>query len=151
MPSVRVWVKKQLTVKHLNFKQREMLKLGTVGVSSVRNRVAAALGPDDNAAKPLTKKYAIYKSTLHKGNRRNLTFTGKMLGNLSVRTVSENTAKAGLTSRKERIKAWANTKLQPWVVFSARNRQAVGQAAERILKEYVRALVFERWLGGRQQ
>lgn len=151
MPSVRIWVKKQLSVKHLNFKQREMLKLGTVAVASVKNRVSAAVGPDDSPSKPLTKKYAIYKSTLHKGNRRNLTLTGKMLGNFSLRTVSENTAKASLTSRKERIKAWANTNLQPWMIFSRKNRESVGRAAGTILKEYVRGMVFERLLGGRQQ
>ena len=122
MPSVRIWQKKRLVLDHLNFRQHQMFKIGTVGVAAVKNRVTAALGPDDGPAKPLTKRYAIRKTKLGLGNRRNLTFTGNMLRNLSLRTVSENAAKADVTSRKERIKAWANQNIEPWLVFSPKNK-----------------------------
>ncbi len=69
MASARIWVKRRISVGHLNFKQAQMHKLGTVGVASVLNRVRAALGPDDAAAKPLTKRYAIQKSRLRLGTR----------------------------------------------------------------------------------
>ena len=49
-----------------------MFKIGTVGVAAVKNRLAAAQGPTDSSAKPLTKRYAIQKTKLGKGNRRNL-------------------------------------------------------------------------------
>jgi len=62
MPSVRIWFRKQLRVDHLNFHQLQMLKLGTVGLAAVKHRLAAGLGPTDGPAKPLTKRYAIYKS-----------------------------------------------------------------------------------------
>jgi hypothetical protein len=105
VPSVRIWFRKQLRVDHLNFRQFEMLKLGTVGLAAVKNRLAAGLGPTDAPAKPLSKRDAIYKSKrLRRRAVRDLTLTGSMLGNLSVRTVSERAAKAALTSRKERIK-----------------------------------------------
>jgi hypothetical protein len=149
MASVRIWFKKEMRVDHLNFRQHQMLKLGTVGVAAVKNRVGAATGPDDSAAKPLTKRYAIWKTKLRKGNRRNLTLTGDMLRNLSVRTVSEKAAKASLTSRKERIKARANQAIQPWLVFSAKNRAAVKEAARRMLPEMVRRLLIEKAIGGR--
>jgi hypothetical protein len=151
MPSVRIWQKKRLVLDHLNFRQHQMVKIGTVGVAAVKNRVQAALGPEDQPAKPLTKRYAIRKTKLVKGNRRNLTFTGDMLRNLSLRTVSEKAAKAGLTSRKERIKAWANQKIQPWLVFSPKNRLAVVEAARRVMQENLKRLVVERSLGGKQQ
>ena len=150
MASVRIWEKKQIRLDRLNFKQREMFKIGTVGVAAVKNRVQAALGPSDAPAKPLTKRYAIWKTKRGKGNRRNLTFTGDLLRNFQVRTVSERQAKAGLSTRKDRLKAWANQKLEPWMVFSPKNRAAVVEATRRVLAEMAPRLVLERFLGGRQ-
>ena len=60
-----------------------------------------------------------------KGNRRNLMLTGDMLRNFQVRTVSENKAKASNSTRKDRIKAWITSKIEPWVVFSPKNREVV--------------------------
>jgi len=151
MPSARIWFKKQLRVDHLNFKQFQMLKLGTVGVAAVKNRLAAGRGPHDGPAKPLTKRYARYKSKrLRKRAVRDLRLTGQMLDNLKVRTVSEKRAYAGLTSRKARIKGRANTRIEPWLVFSPRNRLAVARAAERMFRENIKRLWLERSLGGRQ-
>jgi hypothetical protein len=149
--SVRVWQKKQIRLDLLNFKQNQMFKVGNVGVAAVKNRLSAGLGPADSAAKPLTKRYAIWKSKLRKGNRRNLTLSGDMLRNLAVRTVSENRASAGLSTRKDRIKAWINQKIEPWLVFSSRNKAAVLEATNRVLKEMVPRLAVERELGGKQR
>jgi hypothetical protein len=55
MPSVRVYQKKQIRLDRLNFRQTQMFKIGNVGVATVKNRLAAAQGPDDGLAKPLTK------------------------------------------------------------------------------------------------
>jgi hypothetical protein len=151
MAGVRIWFKRQLRVDHLTFRQAQMLKIGTVGVAAVKNRVTAAIGPADAAAKPLTKRYAIRKTRLGLGNRRNLSFSADMLRNLQVRTVSENRARAGLSTRKDRIKAWANQKIEPWLVFSTRNRAAVTEATRRIFDEMKRRLIVERGLGGRQR
>ena len=150
MASVRVYQKKQIRLDRLNFNQNQLFKIGSVGVAAVKNRLAAAQGPDDSPAKPLKKRYAIQKTKLGKGNRRNLTFSGDMLRNLMVRTVSEKAAKAGLSTRKDRIKAWANQKIQPWLVFSPKNRAAVAEAARRVFQEAVKRLVVERGLGGKQ-
>jgi hypothetical protein len=150
MPSVRVYQKKQIRLDWLSSSQNQMFKIGTVGVAAVKNRVGAALGPTDSSAKPLTKRYAIRKTKLGKGNRRNLSFTGDMLRNLNVRTVSEKTAKAGLSTRKDRIKAWANQKIEPWLVFSTKNKAAVVEATRRIFEEMKKRLLLERNLGGRQ-
>ena len=151
MASVRIWQKKQIRLDRLNFKQHQMFKIGNVGVAAVKNRVSAALGPSDAPAKPLTKRYAIRKTRLGKGNRRNLTLTGDMLRNFMVRTVSENRARAGLSTRKDRMKAWVNQKIEPWVVFSPKNKAAVLEAARRVLNEMKSTLLFERVLGGRQR
>lgn len=149
MASVRVWQKKQLRLDLLNFPQQQMFKIATVGVAAVKNRVGAALGPSDSAAKPLTKGYAIRKSKLGKGNRRNLTLTGDMLRNVQVRTVSDNKARAALSTRKDRIKAWANQKIEPWLVFSPKNRASALEAAKRVLAEMKPRLLLGRIFGGK--
>jgi uncharacterized protein YecE (DUF72 family) len=74
-----------------------------------------------------------------------------MLRNFQVRTVSENKARSGLSTRKDRIKAWANQKIEAWVVFSARNKAAVTEAARRVFQESVKRLTMERALGGKQR
>jgi hypothetical protein len=130
--SVRIWQKKQLRLNALTFRQRDMVQIASAGLLSVFKRLSAAQGPNDSPAKPLTKRYAIYKSKLRKGNRRDLRLTGKMLSNLKLRTVSDNSAKAALTSRKERIKGLANMRREPWLVFSPANRQAVMKKAREV-------------------
>ena len=150
MASVRIYQKKQVRLDRLNFRQAQMFKIGNVGVAAVKNRLAAAQGPTDSSAKPLTKRYAIQKTKLGKGNRRNLSFTGDMLRNFLVRTVSENKAKASNSTRKDRLKAWINNKIEPWVVFSPRNRTAVLNATDRILIENKSRLLVEKALGGKQ-
>ena len=148
--SVRIYQKKKLIFNQLSFRHRDMVKIGTVGVAAMKNRLEAAQGPHDTPAKPLTKRYAIFKTRLGKGNRRNLRLTGRMLNNFMLRTVTETSAKASLTSRKERIKGWANQKIEPWVVLSPKNQAAVREAARRVLAEAKKRLIVERWLGGRQ-
>ena len=150
MPSVRVYQKKQLRLDRLNFRQAEMYKIGNVGVAAVKNRLAAAQGPNDSSAKPLTKRYAIWKTKQGKGNRRNLTLTGNMLQNFQVRTVSENRAKASNSTRKDRIKAWITNKIQPWIAFSPKNRTVVEESANRVFKEMVPRLLLQKQLGGKQ-
>ena len=151
MASVRIYPKKQIRLDRLNFRQAQMFKIGNVGVAAVKNRVAAAQGPTDSSAKPLTKRYAIQKTKLGKGNRRDLSFTGDMLRNFLVRTVSENRAKASNSTRKDRLKAWINNKIEPWILFSPRNRTAVLDATNRILIENKSRLLVEKALGGKQQ
>ncbi|MBS1877712.1 MAG: hypothetical protein JSU00_31160 [Acidobacteria bacterium] len=151
MPSVRIYQKKQIRLDLLNVRQTAMFKIGNVGVAAVKNRLTAAQGPTDSPAKPLTKRYAIWKTKRGKGNRRNLTFTGDLLRNFQVRTVSENRAKASVSTRKDRIKAWVNQKIEPWVVFSPKNTAAVVEATRRVLRELRPRLLLERSLGGKQR
>jgi hypothetical protein len=150
MASVRVFQKKQMRLDLLNIRQAEMFKIANVGVAAVKNRLAAALGPDDGPAKPLTRYYAIRKTKMGRGNRRNLTLTGDMLRNFGVRTVSERRAVASNTTRKDRIKAWANNKIQAWIVFSPKNTATVREMGQRVLNQLGPRLLVERELGGKQ-
>jgi hypothetical protein len=150
MASVRVFYKKQVRIDQMNFRQQSMFKIGTVGVAAVKNRLAAAQGPTDSSAKPLTKRYAIRKTQLGKGNRRNLMMTGDMLRNFQVRTVSDNKAKANNSTRKDRLKAWLNQKIEPWVVFSPKNKAAVAESARRVLLDMKPELLLERVFDGKR-
>ena len=150
MVSIRIYLKKQIRLDRLNFRQNQMFKVGTVGVAAVKTRLAASQGPADSPAKPLTRPYAIQKTKRGLGNRRNLMLSGDMLGNFMVRTVSENKATANLTTRKGRIKAWINQKIEPWMVFSPKNKTAVVTVAQRELQDSTKRLLLETSLGGKQ-
>ncbi len=145
--SIRIWEKKRLRLDRLSLKQREMTDIGAAGLLSVFQRLSQARGPTDAPAKPLGKGYAIFKSRKHKGNRRDLKLTGDMLRNLSLRTVSDTSAKAALTSQKQRVKGWANTKREPWLVFSPANERAVVRKAQQVLQERAERLVVSRKTG----
>ena len=145
--SMRIWQRKQLRLDRLTFRQRDMVQIGAAGLLAVKKRIATAQGPGDSPAKPLTKRYAIQKSKLRKGNLRDLWLTGKMLKNLTLRTVSENSSKAALTSRKERIKGLANTRVEPWVVFSPKNKIAVMEKAKQVFLEAKKRLIISKTTG----
>ena len=145
--SVRIWQRKQLRLDRLTFRQRDMVQIGSAGLLAVKKRIAAVQGPADSAAKPLTKRYAIQKSKLRKGNLRDLWLTGRMLKNLTLRTVSDNSSKAALTSRKERIKGLANTRVEPWVVFSPKNKIAVMEKAKQVFLEAKKRLIISKTTG----
>jgi hypothetical protein len=73
--------------------------------------------------------------------------TGDMLRNFMVRTVSENKARAANSTRKDRLKAWINNKIEPWVVFSPKNEATVREMTERVLNGLAPRLLLERALG----
>lgn len=150
MASVRIYQKKEARIDRLSVRQHQMFKIGNVGLAAVKNRLAAAQGPTDGAAKPLSRYYAIRKTKMGRGNRRDLMLTGNMLRNFQVRTVSENSAKASNSTRKDRVKAWITQKIEPWVIFSPKNREVVNQTAQKMLAEIAPRLVIERSLGGKQ-
>ena len=145
--SVRIWHRKQLRLHELTVKQRDMVRIGSVGLLARKKSLSMALNLEDAPAKPLTKRYAIHKSKLRKGNLRDLWLTGKMLKNLTLRTVSENSSKAALTSRKERIKGLANARIEPWLVFSPKNKLAVMEKAKQVFLEVKNRLIVSRSTG----
>ena len=49
MASVRIYQKKEAHLDRLNIKQAQMFKIGNVGLAAVKNRLAAAQGPNDGA------------------------------------------------------------------------------------------------------
>lgn len=140
--SVRIWVKKQRVVSHLTFKQFQILKLGTVGLATVKNRVQAGRNSFDAPSKPLKKAYFRKKWKLFKKKPiRDLTLTGAMLNNLQVRTVSNKRAQARNTTVKDRQKANNNERIEPWMWFSPKNQQDIMRAAKLIFGDACRHLI----------
>ena len=60
------------------------------------------------------------------------------------------TRQASNSTRKDRLKAWITNKIEPWIVFSPKNKAAVVDATSRVLREAARRLVIEKHLGGKQ-
>jgi hypothetical protein len=75
--------------------------------------------------------------------------TGDMLRNFQVRVVTDNKAKANNSSRRGRLKAWINQKIEPWVLFSPKNQKATQESASLVLKEMAPTLVLERAMEGK--
>lgn len=159
MASLRVYVKKNIEISRLNFDQRQMLTLGTIGIGSIKTRAANALNPNDAPAKPLTRRYAIRKSRLRGlqkfvgptfggtraiTNKRDLTLTGNMLRNLRLSTVSEKKVTARWSVQKERQKAANNQRLDPFIDFSPKNVQDVARNAGQILSNLIGRLVVSK-------
>ena len=168
MASLRIYVKKQIRLDRLNFQQRQMFELGSVGVAAVKNRLELGRGPADTSGKRLTSRYLGWKVRHGGMPYRNLSLSGDMLRNFAVRTVSEKQARAGVTGRgsiktgwnkkrtrmvgvENRIKAWVNQKREEWMVFSPKNKASVLEAARRMLIAAKPRMLTQRLLGGTQQ
>jgi hypothetical protein len=164
--SVRVFFRKKLALDRLTISQRAMYEIGQTGVFSVADRLSKGMGPNDGPAKPLRVSYARWKSKKGKGNKRDLFFTGQLLRDLRVRTVTENRAFAsvGATARQEKKSIATkdkrytskgkftralnnkdvgkiNQEREPWCVFSPQNRRTVIVKVKEVLVQIKQGLV----------
>lgn len=146
MPFLRVYVKRRIELGRLDVPQQTMFKLGTIAVARKKESIRQGLNSAGVKAKKLSKGHAIRKAKRRLPQIRNLWFTGQMLNNLSVRTVSQNKAKIGFSSGIARTKALANYKIDPQIPFSDRDVNFIGESSRRLLStELTRTLlVFGR-------
>lgn len=142
MARIRVYVKKKLIVGSLAFRPQQMYKLGQVGTLAVKKRAGSGTNIDDGPAKKLSKGYAIFKTRKFRRKAiRDLTLSGEMLNNLQVRTVSNTSAEARNSTRKDRAKANRQQQIEPWMLFSRANQTEVLQASRAIFSDIVSHLV----------
>lgn len=142
MARIRVYVKKKLIVGSLAFRPQQMYKLGQVGTLEVKKRAGSGVNADDSPARKLTKGYAIFKTRkFRKKAIRDLTLSGQMLHNLQVRTVSNISADARNSTRKDREKANSNQRVEPWMLFSRNNQRVVHQESQKIFADIVAHMV----------
>ncbi len=151
---IKVYVKKQIRVDGFNIQQRQMLQLGNVGLASRKDEISRGRNAQGGPAKPLSKRYAIRKSFLTKlgqgrgRNIRDLYLTGSMMREWSVRTVSNTEARAGFTTRKNRVKAQENNAIEEFISWSPENTRKVVEAGNRVVKENTPRMILEKALNG---
>lgn len=110
--AVRIQVKNSVRIKGPKLDGGALTRIGTVMVSSVKERIGKGVDADGRAAKPLSKSYAIFKSKTLKRTRgigtnrpiRDLSLTGKSLQNYSLRRAVDNVIRADATTRDARMK-----------------------------------------------
>jgi len=105
---------------------QHMMTLGEYGVSLMKQRVGKGIGSDDAPMPPLTSRYAKFKNRAKGRTVRDLSFTGSMLGDMSLRSVSESQARIDITTRDGRMKARANEQKAPWFGWSPQDLQKLG-------------------------
>jgi hypothetical protein len=138
---IRLYIKGKLEFGTLNFDQQRMTRLGTVAVGTVKDRVQRGLNENDAKAKPLNRGYAIRKTKAGLRNIRDLTMTGDMMRNFSLRTVTNTEAYARNTTKRAQDKARWNNNKERWVVYSRTNVDGVMKAANTLFAETVQNLV----------
>jgi hypothetical protein len=126
----------------LNFGTRAMYALAKFALATMLNRVSKAIGSNDQPMKPLKKGYAIHKTRLGRGNKRNLLYSGDMLRNISIRSVSEYQARIDLTSAKQRMKARQNEVKSPWYGWSPNDIARMSVRAQQLYRGRVSEFGF---------
>lgn len=124
----------------LGYDTRQMYALGRFGLHLIKSRVARGIGSDDAPMKPLKKGYAIQKTKSGKGNRRNLSFTGDMLRNFTIRSISATQVRMDITSPKQRIKARANEQKSPWFGWSPRDLAQLTVAGRQLFRDNIASI-----------
>lgn len=148
---VRIFVKGVPQLNHLTFGQRRMRELGNVATVSVRARLAKGRNAYDAPAKPLSKKYARYKTKKRYQGRsipskagvgrravRDLWLTGDMLRNWNVRTVSASESVTDCSTRLNKTKRKKNNERELWIAHSRQNIRDVMRAGRQILEKDLR-------------
>lgn len=138
MAFIRVYVKRKIELGRLSVPQQTMFKLGTIALGRKKESLRLGLNSQGAKAKKLSKGHAIRKAKRRLPQIRNLSFTGNMLRNLSVRTVSENKARIGFTTMAERAKAIANYRIDPQIPFSDTEVRQIVDSSRRLLNTELR-------------
>lgn len=127
------------------FRERQMYRMGNLGISTILERVSKAIGSDDSRMKPLSMRrsrkgeqygYRVRKRKAVGGRGiRDLRLTGAMLDNLSVRSVSETEVRIDFTSRDARMKARTNEARDAWWGWSPKDLVRLTVAAKQMFRE----------------
>lgn len=137
----------------IGFTELQMLALGNCGVDVIKERVSRGVGSDDapmpvlksRKARRWSKKqsrwvvydreskfsYAQQKKDAGLQSNRDLTFTGDMLSDFSVRSVSATEVRMDITTQESRMKARVNEIRAPWFGWSPADMvKLIGKARE---------------------
>lgn len=117
------------------FRKFHHLRILETGIRSMKERLSRGLAETDAPTKPLTKRYARFKSKrLRKRAVRDLNLTGELLDGIKPRYADDRQAIADASGRKGRMKARMYRNLLIW---SERDQAAMADVAATLFKEGV--------------
>ena len=117
------------------FQARQLERIAEFGITRIQRRAQAGIGSDDAPMPELSRGYARRKARTGRTALRDLTFTGAMLNNLTVRSVSDSEVRMAITSTIERRKALANERLAPWFGWSPADVTALARFSGQIFTQ----------------
>jgi hypothetical protein len=136
MPDVRIkYNGVRVRLRGFGMRKLHHLRILMVGLDSIRSRLARGIGETDGPTKPLTKRYAIYKSRVTRSRSiRDLRLTGELLDGLKPRYADDTKAVADASGRKGRMKARIYRDL---LRFSPQDQEAMREMAADVFAEQV--------------
>lgn len=109
------------------FRKLHNLRILETGLASIKGRLAKGTGQDDTPTKPLSKRYARYKSYVRRKKAiRDLDLTGQLLDSIKPRYADDRQAIADAGTRLGRMKARLYRDL---LLFSPNDQAAMGEKA----------------------
>jgi hypothetical protein len=128
----------RVRLRGFGFRKFHNLRLLEAGLASVRTRLLRGLGSDEAPTKPLTKRYARYKSKVTKRRAvRDLRLTGDFLDNLLPRYADDHMTVAYSRGRLGRMKAILYRDL---INFSDNDQKVMRGLADQFFKTQVTAV-----------
>ena len=125
----------RVRLRGFGFRKFHNLRLLEAGLASVRTRLARGLGSDDAPTKPLSKRYAPYKSKVTRRKAvRDLRLTGDFLENFLPRYADDQMAVAYSRGRLGRMKAILYRDL---INFSDNDQKVMRELTGEFFKEQV--------------
>jgi len=129
----------------LSFRTDERIALGKVGYNSFMKRLSDARGADDQKMRRLGFKYQKEKFSRGLPGIRDLRFSGRMLGNVSLRSADANKVVIGMTSDELKKIARVHENRESWFQWSPRDEAAILAAAEKIFNTRIVKAVQDRF------
>lgn len=122
--------------------QRISSELAQAQIANIRLRVAQGLDVKDQKMPGYTKEYEKRKAS--KGRKtgvRDLTMTGRMLGDMHVEATTEDNgkfgARIGFATATQKKKALGNQIRHPWFGISPQDEQWLSRLADKLYKKYM--------------
>jgi hypothetical protein len=123
--SISIRVTNRPNIEIPMFSAGQMHRFAEAGIEQMKERLAAGLDVHDEAAPPLTEKYARQKQAAGGSGIRDLHRTGQMLESLEVLDASADSAHVGIEGEDAYRKALYNEDIDPWFGVSGANNSAL--------------------------
>ena len=131
----------QIRLLPVAFSRDQMAQIGSFGLEKLKRRVSFGIGSNDAAMPGLQVGYQRLKARRVGSSLRDLKFTGRMLDDLKIQSVSESSVRMDITTALSRIKARTNEQRSPWLSFSPSDEAAIYAEASRQFRGNIVAML----------